>query len=239
MHAFALVLAAMVGHEWARGVVTQAQRVVTHIRASHQPMAHMRKSAKECGVQGGGLRTSNKTRFTSVLECLLSVLRNEAPLRSLLQLGILTSAEVKATLQSADFWRRLAFLCRLLQPIAEVVMAIQRRSATLSDVTRFFCYLGRMLLELELDFPDGGCAAWTNHAFAHAAYHLHGQLSRTPAHAEAFKAHCAAAYNRRVREMNIPLARLALFLDPRYKLAANPSTDLGTLLTTVRAQLYA
>ena len=156
MHAFALVLAAMVGHEWARSVISPAQRLVTHIRASHAPLAQLRKAANEMGVHGG-LQTSNKTRFTSVLACLQSVERNEGPLRSLLHHDLINNAEVKATIQSAEFWRRLNFLCRLLEPVAQVVMAIQSRSATLSDVTRYFCYLGSHLMNIEEHFTDGKC----------------------------------------------------------------------------------
>jgi hypothetical protein len=159
MHAFALVLASFAGHVWARTVITDAQRVVSYIRSSTLPANLVRQAAKALGVKGGGLQSSNKTRFTSVVDCLASVARNHLALTAVLESGDIKNAEVTLILQSEPFWRRLKFLCRLLEPFAQVVMAMQHRTSTLSDVTRYFCWLGARLSELESEFEDGECGA--------------------------------------------------------------------------------
>jgi hypothetical protein len=48
--------------------------------------------------------------------------------------------------------------------------------------------------------------------------------------------HCIGAFNMRCREMNLPECRLALFLDPRYKAAADAPGKFPELMFTVRSQ---
>jgi hypothetical protein len=47
----------------------------------------------------------------------------------------------------------------------------------------------------------------------------------------AFREHCFAAFSKRWREMDDDLARLAFFLDPRYKAAV--TVDMEALCVTV------
>ena len=78
MHCYSLFLGDMMSSQWARGIIERAQRLVTHIRASHLPQARLHDLAKP---RPGTLKTSNKTRFTSVYEMLKSVLDVEMPLK--------------------------------------------------------------------------------------------------------------------------------------------------------------
>jgi len=48
-----------------------------------------------------------------------------------------------------------------------------------------------------------------------------------------YAAHCVNAYNRRVRQMDTDLPRLALFLNPRFRTAANSSDRFNGLLFQV------
>jgi hypothetical protein len=50
MHAFALLLGSILALPWAKELVTNAQRVVTFFRASHQPLALLRPAADELGT---------------------------------------------------------------------------------------------------------------------------------------------------------------------------------------------
>ena len=66
MHAFALLLVSILSHEWAADVVSNAQRIVTYFRSSAVPLQQLRDCIKQSGIKGGGLVSSNKTRFTPV-----------------------------------------------------------------------------------------------------------------------------------------------------------------------------
>jgi len=58
-------MASVMGHPYASGMTTQAQKLVTFFRASHQPLALLKKLAHSMGIKHM-LITFNKTRFTSV-----------------------------------------------------------------------------------------------------------------------------------------------------------------------------
>lgn len=66
MHSFALFVNDLLAHEYAKGTVADAQRIVTYFLASAQPLAELRRLIDAYSIKGGGLQSSNKTRFTSV-----------------------------------------------------------------------------------------------------------------------------------------------------------------------------
>jgi len=159
MHAFALVMAAVLAHPHFRSRVAEAQRIVTYFRASHQPLAMLNDAIRSQGINGGGLQSSNKTRFTSVHLMLASINRVEGPLRSVLsQPDIIKPGPVRESLGSTTFWREIDIMCKLLQPFTQVIMAIQSRDATLADVTRYWLYLARCLERLQFELPTTGSA---------------------------------------------------------------------------------
>lgn len=150
MHAFALLLGTMLSHAWARNIVTKAQKIVMYFKASHLPLGLLKAEAKQqLGVTGkhAGLRTANTTRFTSVHMMLSSVFQLERALKFVVQKHgrDIQSAQVKSYINDPSFWKSLEQLVRLLQPLTEVIMAIQGDHSTLADVTRYFLYLARQL----------------------------------------------------------------------------------------------
>lgn len=78
-------------------------------------------------------------------------------------------------------------LLRLLLPFTKVVMAIQRRSANLADVLRYFIYLGFEISRLAKELPM--------------------ELAQ----------HCYQAFNVRYQNIVTPICHLALFLHPKFK----------------------
>lgn len=84
MHAFSLVTGSILGHEWAASVIGDAQRLVTTIRASHEPYRLLQDIAKASpACKATALQTSNTTRFTSVYQCIQSVLKMEVAFKEL------------------------------------------------------------------------------------------------------------------------------------------------------------
>lgn len=142
MHAFALLLGTILAHPWAASVVARAQKIVTYFKASHKPQALLRKAAKEADVKIG-LRTSNKTRFTSVEMMLTSVKANERALKTVLRsnASAIASEPVKAIIRSDIFWPELDDLLSIIEPVSQVIMAIQSTKSTLADVMRYSLYL--------------------------------------------------------------------------------------------------
>lgn len=149
-------MVSVMAHPWAADVVTSAQKVVTYVRAAPEVNGHLQQAAKALGINRG-LQTSNQTRMTSVEMCVSSVVAMESAFRSLLQSnpGLVKSKQVVKLLQSREFWRKADVVQRLLQPFSQVIMAIQRDSAALADVTRYWIYLALTLRDMVDDLPPG------------------------------------------------------------------------------------
>lgn len=140
MHAFALLLGSIMGHDWARQLLVKAQKIVTYFNASHKPLALFREALKQQPGQQVGLQSSNGTRLTSVQLCEASVLRNQSTFSTMLGKPggreAVTNAGVLELLENLHFFGDLRILDGVLQPIAWVIMAVQRRDTTLADITR-------------------------------------------------------------------------------------------------------
>lgn len=96
MHAMSTTMASVMRHSYATGMITQAQKLVTFFRASHQPLALLKKLAHSMGIKRM-LITSNKTRFTSVHASLESVARLQSVLQEIArqQPALLSKAVIK------------------------------------------------------------------------------------------------------------------------------------------------
>ena len=77
MHGFSLSLGTTISHSYAREIISEACEVVSFFRASNKPYALLKEAAK--GGAGGraSLQSPNKTRFTSVHACLVSLRKLE------------------------------------------------------------------------------------------------------------------------------------------------------------------
>jgi hypothetical protein len=147
MHGFALLLGSVMGHIWAKSLVAEAQTIISYFRGSNRPYALLQAIAKDQKLSKSALITSNTTRMTSVEMAVASVLRLQACFAQLLanfagkegdlfNLKKAPQRAMLAILKSAMFWAKLSFLHTILQPVCKVIMAIQAKHATLSDVTR-------------------------------------------------------------------------------------------------------
>ena len=79
-------------------------------------------------------------------------------------------------------------MCKLLEPFALIITAVEAARTPLADVMRYWLFLARQMSGLSS-----------------------GSLP------PAFKAHCFMAYNRRHDEMVSARCKLALFLHPLYR----------------------
>ena len=138
MHAFSTTTASVMGHTYASGLITQAQMIVTFFRASHQPLALLKKHAHSMGIMRM-LITPNKSRFTSVHASLESVVELQGVLQEIArQHACLLSKGVLNLINDDMLFVRLKQLsqCRLFEPFSLVIAAVQAASCTLVDVMR-------------------------------------------------------------------------------------------------------
>lgn len=144
MHSFSLVVGSLLGHPWAKDIIKKAQRLVTYFNASKRANSLLMESAKNMGISGQ-LQTSNTTRLTSVHVMLESVVKMDLELHAVLNLHSddITQDEVKTIIEDRQFWAGAEVLSKLLVPFSQVVMAIQSKSATVADTTRYWLYLAK------------------------------------------------------------------------------------------------
>lgn len=193
MHCFNTCMAAILGHSFPEQLIKRAQSVVTYFRASHKPLAELKKAAKTMGITRL-LVTSNQTRFTSVHAMLESVVRVKPALDAVVAQfpQLVTSKAVTEALADDLFVPALKQLCQLLVPFTLVIHAIQSDQATLADVTRYWMFLARSMSEIKTYITE-----------------------------PSFKQHCISTFNMKEKDMFNPLAQLALFLHPWYREVAS------------------
>jgi hAT family C-terminal dimerisation region len=201
MHLFSLVIGSIIGHEWAVKLLERAQRLVTYFRASYNNYHYLLEAREQFNISTR-LRTSNTTRFTSVHLCLVSVqkLRMAFTLVLSTRRALITNRDVVATIEDHSFWAELDSMCRLLQPFSQAVMAIQSDQATLADCLRYWLYLAKALTRNVVGLPSS------------------------------FKQHAFYVFNKRWAEGDLPIIRLALFLDPRYRAVSTSRNQLQSLI---------
>lgn len=209
MHAFNTTMASVMGIKFASSLITQAQKIVTYFRASHMPLALLKKLAHSMGIKRM-LITSNKTRFTSVHASLESVVRLKGVLQEIArQHSSILSKSVVNLINHDTLFARLKLLCNLLEPFSLVIAAVQAARCTLADVMRYWLFLAKAVTGSSSDGlpPD-------------------------------FKAHCFLAYNLRHQEMVSPWCKLALFLHPIYRDVVSKDKDNWVLVQHTAGQLW-
>lgn len=129
--------------------------------------------------------------------------------------------QVKKLVGSRQLWMRLQAMSKLLQPLSEVIMAIQAKKATIADVTRYWLYLGRALKQCledaEGNLPAGNVDYSTMVVIIKCCNFCISSECDGCCNAAEYIAHCYRAYNTRARDLDDKLCRLALFLDPRVQ----------------------
>ncbi len=76
MHGFNLAMKDIVAYPAAKEAASSLQRIVAWFRNSHQAGALLRAERKRDGLQPRALVKANRTRFTSLLDAISSLLDN-------------------------------------------------------------------------------------------------------------------------------------------------------------------
>ncbi|CAM9654518.1 unnamed protein product, partial [Phaeothamnion confervicola] len=217
MHGFALLLASAFAEPnpkkprlgWWEAIGKQimwiAQHIINFFNASHIPRELLRVKAKALGCPITVLKTSNKTRFTSCVDAIDSVVLLEVPMQTVYE-GNKSLFKKKPVIMAVlgnrghFFWRRAPALLRVLRPLTQVIGAVQAETCTPADITRYWLHLCR---------------------------HMVPQL--TTAKEElggSFIGYLSDQFLKRMEELNLPIFRLALFLNPHRKAAAGGAGNI-------------
>jgi Protein of unknown function (DUF 659)/BED zinc finger len=62
-------------HEFALSTINKCQTLVSFFSKSHQGMATLRSSISNLQIKGGGIKTSTKTRWSTIYDCCESIVR--------------------------------------------------------------------------------------------------------------------------------------------------------------------
>ena len=162
---------------------------------------------------------------------------------------VIQSADVPPIIRDRVFWASIEVLNKILVPFSKVMTAIQDKTATLADITRYWLYLARVMRDelpkvaaasdedssccLAANFSVNCLTSQTELLSAHPVGCAMQHLMQSTCYAD-FMSHCIGAFNSRCKEMHLPECRLALFLDPRYKAAADAPGKFADLLFAVR-----
>jgi hypothetical protein len=178
MHAFSLTVGSLLGHPWAKELVKRAQRLVSYFQASTRAYFQLLDCARSLGIKGR-LRSSNKTRFTSIQMMLESVVALESTFNLLLnkQGSVIQATDIGPIIRDRIFWASAEVLNKILVPFSKVMTAIQAKTATLADITRYWLYLARVLRE---ELPKVAAAGGERSSYSLAPRQSHMSIRNQP-----------------------------------------------------------
>ena len=74
-HCYNLISKDIIQHTFAERMIQRANRIVQFFKKSHKAAAVLKEKLKQHEISGGGLRTYVETRWTTVYECVSSIVR--------------------------------------------------------------------------------------------------------------------------------------------------------------------
>jgi len=190
-HAVNLIACDIVKEKFGDRLLRRINTLSTFFKNSHQANAKLVQIIKEKGINGGGLKSYCKTRWTTASESVNSVINLESALEEIVTNHdhLLTNDKIKPIIQLRGFFSDLRVLAFVLDPLRKAVLSLESRKATLAD-----CFLSLARL-------------------AAALKRLPSSFSPT------FRNHCINVINKRHDEFDDDIYITSFFLDPRFRAA--------------------
>lgn len=242
MHSFNLGLQSLVAHSWSRTLISQAQRIVTYVRASPPATAAIASAAKLEGIKSR-LCSGNATRFISNIRMTQRLLLLQPALKRVAaRQPAIFKPEVHAIILSRDFWDDLSVLIPILEPFAAAITAIQANAATLADVLLHWLRLAAAIQTQLPRLPRGMLGIvlkyliWLSICQSLSLLFQGLRFSNAVMWCAEYREHVVRAFNRRCLEMDTLLHHLALFLDPRFRTVMSKDGKFPKLVKLVSNQ---
>jgi hypothetical protein len=185
-HAINLIACDIVKEKFGDHLLRHVNTLPTFFKNSHQANAKLVQIIKEKRINGGGLKSYCKTRWTTASESVNSVINLESALEEIVTNHdhLLTNDKIKPIIQLRGFFSDLQVLAFVLDPLRKAVLSLESRKATLADC---FLSLARLAATLKK---------------------LPGSFNTT------FRNHCVNVINKRYDEFDDDIYITSFFLDP-------------------------
>ena len=192
-HCYNLISKDIIQHTFAERMIQRANRVVQFFKKSHKAAAILKEKIRQHGISDGGLKTYVETRWTTVHECVSSIVRLKSCLEEIRDnhSEVVTTPAILTILHSRGFFHDMQHLSKVLFPIKNAILAVEATNSTLADAYIYLIKIASSIQNLPTDEYKG------------------------------FRNHCIRKFNHRFEEFNDPIYKLAFFLHPAFRKALN------------------
>ncbi|CAB4440154.1 unnamed protein product [Rhizophagus irregularis] len=141
-HCFNLITCNIMGYSFASKLIAKVNAITKFFKTSHLAGAKLNEMIKERNIEGGGLKTYCKTRWTTVYDSVASVLRLKLILEYINEQhsDLLTNKKIGQIISGRNFFGNLKVLCNILHPIKKAILTLEAQTTTLAD-----CYSVRQM----------------------------------------------------------------------------------------------
>ena len=188
-HCFNLISKDIIQHTFAGRMIQRACRIVQFFKKSHKAMAILKEKIRQHEIVGGGLKTYVETRWTTVYECVSSIVRLKSCLEEIRDnhAEVITTPAILTILHGREFFYDMQHLSEILLPIKNAILVVEATNSTLADAYINLIKIAATIQNLPTDEYKG------------------------------FRNHCIEKFNHRFEEFNDPIYQLAFFLHPAYR----------------------
>jgi hypothetical protein len=190
-------------------MIQRANRIVQFFKKSHKAAAILKEKIKQHEISGGGLKTYVETRWTTVHECVSSIVRLKNCLEDIRDNHpeVITTLSISTILHSRGFFSDMQHLSEMLFPIKNAILAVEAANSTLADAYINLIKIAAVIQNLPTDEYKG------------------------------FRNYCIKKFNHRFEEFNDPAYQLAFFLHPAYK-GAGLKYGAFSIIATYAGELW-
>ncbi|CAH1770183.1 3189_t:CDS:2, partial [Entrophospora sp. SA101] len=188
-HCINLISKDVIAHKFAKNLISKANIIVKYFKKSSLANSLLKSQIEKHRIQGGIIKSYVKTRWTSVHECLDSIIRLKRCLEEIRDehSTSISNNSVISILRSRAFFEDVGYLANTLLPIKLAILEVEGRSTNLAD-----CYISLLRIAAVIrNLPSN------DYKF--------------------FRNHCISVFNKRYKEFDDPIYLLAFFLHPAYK----------------------
>ncbi|GBC40686.2 ribonuclease H-like domain-containing protein [Rhizophagus irregularis DAOM 181602=DAOM 197198] len=185
-----LVSSDIIKLDFAKNTLKKCQSIITFFKTSYRAGANLQKDIIQTLTEGGGLKTSVKTRWSTAWTCCDSIIRLENNLKNVLETQteiFINAIAIKNLLRNRQFFQDVEQLHTILAPAKKAIQAVEANSSNMASI---FLQLIQMAVEIKKisNYFDPN-----------------------------FKKNCINIFNKRWAQFDTDTYLVAFFLHPRYR----------------------
>ncbi|CAB5360397.1 unnamed protein product [Rhizophagus irregularis] len=189
-HHLNLVSSDIIKLDFAKNTLKKCQSIITFFKTSYRAGANLQKDIIQTLTEGGGLKTSVKTRWSTAWTCCDSIIRLENNLKNVLETQteiFINAIAIKNLLRNCQFFQDVEQLHTILAPAKKAIQAVEANSSNMASI---FLQLIQMAVEIKKisNYFDPN-----------------------------FKKNCINIFNKRWAQFDTDTYLVAFFLHPRYR----------------------